>query len=63
MPKAGAKQRFHCPLCGEPTTHVFKQVGEADPDWVCLCCESAKLRSPAELEKIKKTRKGWKETL
>jgi peptide methionine sulfoxide reductase MsrB len=63
MPRIDQRQRVHCSLCGEPTTHVFKKVGDAEPDWVCLCCESAKFRSASELEKIKKTRKGWKETL
>lgn len=60
MPRTGQRSRFACSKCGEPTTHVYKKNDAGTLEWVCLCCESEKSRTPEELAKIKATRKGWK---
>ncbi|MBK9517993.1 MAG: hypothetical protein IPO09_11665 [Anaeromyxobacter sp.] len=48
---------FFCKLCKEPTTHVFKEENGREK-YVCLCCESEKVRGKDATEQIKKSRKG-----
>lgn len=57
MPKLGTRGMFFCKLCKEPTTHVFKEENGREK-YVCLCCESEKVRGKDATEQIKKSRKG-----
>lgn len=44
------KTRQFCAECNQLTTQVRNS---ASAPWKCLCCESAKLRSPAEAARLK----------
>ena len=52
MPK---KIRQHCAECRQVTTQVQKKK---DGPWTCLCCESQKGKSTAEVAEIKERAKS-----
>jgi hypothetical protein len=49
------KVRQFCQHCNQVTTQVKKSK---DDPWTCLCCESGKSRSAAEVEKLREKVKG-----
>lgn len=61
-PRKGQKKKEYCEKCRQVTTRRFDiPEGKDKPEWICLCCESAKNRSQAETRAIRaahKDRKG-----
>ena len=52
------KKQEYCNKCNQITTQIKKTKEE----WVCLCCESAKFRSPSANKVIKaksQTKSRW----
>jgi hypothetical protein len=53
------RMKSFCEACGEPTTHELRTI-EGKDVYVCLMCEAGRSRPKEAVERIKKTRKGWR---